>query len=550
MPSIHTSRTRSKLLAPPPFLGLPDRFKEYRATQSEAVFDILDSQHHVRICNMPTGSGKTLVPVTIAMLTGQRVLVLTATRNLENQYEHLLGSMGLVDVRGAQNYRCPALERNEFGRVGYSVVRPTADHGPCRVGIHCHYREDGCPKFDAIRAARSAQIVVTNYAYWLAIGKKLLDDGEDEQLGKFDWIFPDEIHLADRMVCSAMTVEIERRQFALAQLVPPSSSEMGEWRTFAREAKVRVGGKYDELKSWLRMEYGGEGGVGEVFDELKALKQLDRSLDHILTSSERTVITRGARGVVFEPVWASSYTEPLLLRDVSNVVGMSATIRPAMMPYLGVEKFDFREYPSTFPVANRPVYFMPKYRAHWNMSERDVRLMIATGDNIFRTRDDRRTIVHSVSYKRARQIASASKYSDRIITHKPGARETERALSEFTRGREDGIFVSPAIDTGYDLPDDNAEVCWIPKCPYPSMESEVMKIRAALDRTYILRYAATQIQQMAGRVVRHEGDRGETIITDSAAGGLFKRGSELFSRWFLEAKRYATSLPKPLRKVS
>jgi len=238
-----------------------------------------------------------------------------------------------------------------------------------------------------------------------------------------------------------------------------------------------------------------------------------------------------------------------VLTEVPNVVGMSATVREWMMPCLGIEKYDFREYPSTFPVRNRPVYFMPKYRAHYNMSDKDVRLMIATGDNIFRTRNDRRAIAHSVSYKRARQITGGSRYSERMITHKPGAIETEKALKLFVEGRDDGIFVSPAIDTGYDLPDDNAEVCWIPKCPYPSMESEVMQIRAASDKMYTLRYAAVQIQQMAGRIVRHERDRGETFVTDSAAGGLFKRGRELFSGWFLEAKRWATSLPASLGKM-
>lgn len=549
MTSRSSSSSSSSLLAPPPFLGFPDRFAEFHRYQSQAIFDVLDAQKRVRVLDAPTGFGKSLVPLAIAMLTGQRVLILVVTKILEKQYTDLFESMGLRDVRGAANYDCPALRSREFGRIGYSVFKPTADQGPCRIGMRCHYREDGCPRFDAIRAARDAQVVVTNYSYWLSIGKKLRDDGEDEQLGSFDWVFLDEVHLAERKVCDVMTIEIEERHLKLVDLTPPSSSsDISAWRTFARDAKIRVGGRYDELQLWLRLN-GAGGGDGSEIDELRLLKTLDRSLDNIATANGRMVISRAPGKVKFEPVWANPYTESLLLRGIPNVVGMSATVREATMKYLGIDQFDFHEYPSTFPVSNRPVYFMPKVRCHFKMSEQDKRIMIAAGDNIFRTRDDRRTIVHSVSYRLTREIVNGSRYSARMITHKPGAKETEIALKRFVDGDDDGIFVSPAIDTGYDLPDDNAEVCWIPKTPWPSMESEVMKVRVALDRDYPSQYAATTIQQMCGRLIRHQRDRGEAIITDSSAGALFKRGTELFSRWFLNAKHYATSLPKPLRKI-
>ncbi|MDP2726935.1 MAG: DEAD/DEAH box helicase, partial [Dehalococcoidia bacterium] len=145
----------------------------------------------------PTGSGKSLLAVLSAILYGQRSIILTATKALQEQYSHQLGDLNpeplldLVDIRGTGSYRC---------QMDHSV---TADLGPCRVGVQCSALY--CPHKSALGAAMKASQVLTNYACWMYNSEKL-SEPEKNEVGL---LVLDEAHKAHSQLSEFRAVEFQ-----------------------------------------------------------------------------------------------------------------------------------------------------------------------------------------------------------------------------------------------------------------------------------------------------------------------------------------------------
>lgn len=549
-----------RILPPPSALGFSaDRFPSFRQTQTEAIFDTTDSSKRTRILSAPTGIGKTLVALTTLVLEQARGLILTSTKALQDVYEEVGRDIGVADVRGASNYRCPALEP----RGDYSYLRgnrpATADHGPCLSGAPCSLKANGCPRYDALRAARSADIVVSNYDYWLTTGKSMQRRGEtdaEEGLGEFDYIILDELHAAESHVAKALHVDIDLTlvHHLLAHDPISASASVEEWREWGRMLRVALAGKLDRITRDLRLahEDGGSGVRRELIDELNTLRGLDRDLADLAQMYGRWIVERtsGSSGsqISFDPVWTDRDAEKLLFRGIPVVVGMSATVVPATLRYLGIEDgtYDFFEYPSPFDVRRRPIYVWPIVRMHYNMTDGDKKQWAEATDELLAARMDRKTLIPTVSYKRARELQQLSSHASSFVMHDP--RSTKDAVERFRHMPPPAVFVSPSVSTGWDFPDDDVRTIIVAKTPYPSRESAVMQARIASDRSYQDVYAATEFSQTVGRHVRSEGDWGETIVTDAAFGGLMKGEKwRYIAKYVRQAITFVKSAPRPLR---
>lgn len=112
-------------LPSPVEMGLPDKFHYWRHGQDKAVLRALGSAKRFVVLAMPTGSGKSLAYTAAAKLSGHRTALLTSTKALQSQLTDDFASVGLVDIRGANNYEC--LESRPKGaRLPPSSVASTA----------------------------------------------------------------------------------------------------------------------------------------------------------------------------------------------------------------------------------------------------------------------------------------------------------------------------------------------------------------------------------------------------------------------------------------
>lgn len=439
---------KGKLFAPN-LLGAPTKFNSWREQQLAAIMDITSSDRRFNGISAPVGTGKSLIPVMVALLTGSRVLILTETRGLQDQYLFDLSECSwYADIRGAANYHCPALDKGgSYHHLLPDNHKPTCDIGPCKSGMPCKLRTKGCPQYDAIAKARRAQVVTTNYAYHLAtIG----DVDEDELLGEFDFLFPDEGHAADSSVCSSLAVELKT---AIATGAP-SDLDFESWRRWCKGVAVLVETRLDTLRDQIRSAK--DLGTVDAADlkEQSRLVRLLKELTRIATAKGEWIVQRNGHSTVkLDPVDAAPYCEERLFRHIPRIVVMSATLPRQIFADLGIDQteYDYFEYDSDFPVVNRPVYVLPYSFVRWNMSEVDEQRWLDGIDAILSSRDDRKAVIHSVSYDRMKKIISRSRHRDRMLTSR-GSWDTPRMLSELKKSNEPVIAVHPSIYTGIDLP--------------------------------------------------------------------------------------------------
>lgn len=547
----------------PSSIGLPEQFPSWRPEQIDALFRRIDQEERFFFPVMPTGSGKSLYALALAKMTGWRTMVLTATNNLLGQYDDDFRSSGLVSVMGQSNYPCVAVDRGGF-LFRYQSLGRTVDRGPCHSGVRCALAGGGCLYFDQVRAVADADIGLTNYDYWLSIGKALRSGKlKEDPLGAFDALVCDEGHAAAAKVSEALTVELDLGQFqkwtGLRPLIEGAS--VADWRALAAKAAEVA----DQIAADIRREVAFVGLTREAAEASKAVKSLRQSLEAVTEAGDDWIVTREKRQrrssppasvVRFEPVWPTADAESVLFRQIPNVVVMSATTTPADPPRLGIRKqeLSFVEYPSSFPVSHRPVIvFVPeakslRIRVDHNMSESDERIWIGFIDRIIEERLElgRAGLIHCVSYKRAKRILELSRHRKRIVAHF-GSSDLKEALREFRDPKSRRkVMLSPSLTEGVNLPGDECRWILFPKLPFPDMRSAVMQARKAADPDHQGALMMRALAQGVGRGVRSRPDWCESIILDGHAGWALNRYQKYAPKSFNEAVRWERELPAPM----
>lgn len=503
-------------------LGAPRKFVRWRDEQAVTFARLVNSTKRVDGTAPPTGVGKSLIAWAYARLTGMNTVILTSTRGLQDQYSQDF-EQGLVDVRGMGNYPCRALMPGPNYHMPYY---PRCDVGPCLDGEKCVWSAAGCKYFDRVKEGQQAQIVLTNYAMWLA--------HDADYLGQRNLVICDEAHELPALVTRAAGVRFTAREINLAP-----ESEHWKLEDWASWAKDRIPESEELLRS-SRLSPKERRDVRKLKERFERLATADLG-DWGISWSDKVV--------ELEPISPAPYAESTLFRGADKVVLMSATLRPYHLQELGLglQDYQFHETGSPFPPESRPITWVKTVRMTEKTSQVNREFWANRIDQIIAQRLDRRGIIHTVSYGRARELQRMSRYRDLMVLHDPAnARET---IERFKRGPVPAILVSPSIHTGYDFPFDAAEYQIISKVPFPNTSTGLAKARKEADELWLARTTAATLVQMAGRVVRAEGDQGETLITDDSVVWLYSHYRPFFPSWFRQAWRATDAPPAPPKKI-
>lgn len=490
----------------PADLGLPAKFTEFRPAQAEALEWMTDPARKANIAaGLPTGSGKSLLGIAAAKKLGVRAVYLCVTRGLQDQIEQEFPEA--VGVRGRQNYTCE-IERN------------------CDLGSKSGCDSPFCPRERALARAAQADLVVTNYACWLALnrygpGTAFYEPGVSRSL--IELVICDEIGEVPELLADSLSVKISSDLEELPLKRPRYLSEDPSgimpdagWVVWASGRQknaqadlARIAKSYkstaDAIRSNERAQY-----LSELIDKCKEIGRMDSNWVWEVTE----------RGVSFDPVWPGRLTSALWA-GVPKRLTMSATNRPYIQGQLGLsaEQYDFREWPAVFPPQYGPVYYHPvgdpAIRFSWKSTIGDYRPVIAEMDNWLDARRDRKTLIQAVSYERMKLIKSLSRHADRFIQNESGG-DARGAYEELREEKPGAVLNSPSFVSGWDLPGSACELILIPKIPFPNTKRRVLKERAERDPNYRLAVAIQDIVQMAGRARRYPADRCEVVIFDGA----------------------------------
>lgn len=494
-------------------LGL-DRFPEWRQGQDKAFEFLTTDSGSTRVAALPTGVGKSLLAVAFAKWARQPTVVLTSTKALQEQYAREFGQYGMVSIKGMSNYPCRLLR--EEGKIG----SPTCDVGPCLEGKSCEYKTVGCDYYDQLALARRSPIVVTNYAFWFTAARN-----PNSPLGDRPIVVCDEAHSAMEELSRFVGVEFSNDEVRLGDKL-----EWGipQWQKWATEQKPIIESALLKAKT--------------VF-QIKTLRTMAEKVAKVIRIEPNgwCIDMFESKSVRLEPVWAKQYVGQYLRQGAHTLALLSATIRPYHMDWFGIEGASFFEVESPFPIDRRPIYWVPTLRMSRATEETGFPRLMKRIDSIIKSRLGQKGIIHSVSYRRAKQIVEASEY--RHLMDLNTSFNTATVVEQFKRDDRPRILVSPSVDTGFDFPYRQADWQIITKIPFPVPTDPLVAARALDDNSYHAKIAVSRLVQMTGRVMRADDDMGETFIIDDNVNYLESRYKPFFPRWWRDAYKRTGFVP-------
>lgn len=508
----------------PEELGLPSKYKKWRANQEDAILQIDECRTPTLGLMLPPGAGKSGIYMGWATWRKKRVIVLTSSKVLQDQLYRDFAGLGLTDIRGQSNYDCDITGGN------------VAD-APCHGGYECPAKKNGeCGYFALLRRAKREQLLSSNYSFWFH---------NRMNLGDFDAVIFDEAHNTFDQISKHVRVSYTKKEVEESFHRAP----IADWKAWAGYQKSLFESEIKKLGSqWKKTD--------ETYAKVRVLKDHLRGVEMLAAADPKTFIyTKEVGGWSWECVWPGAHRH-ILMSNSRKFVFVSGTITRRLFGMLGFapEEYTFKAYPSTFPPKRRPIHILPAPRMNFGVSPTDLTLWIRTIDNYLGPRADRRGLIHTGSYDRAELLATRSAHRGRMIVpmNRKGLPE---AMSRFL-ATHNGILVSPSIIEGHDFPYEAALYQIIAKLAFGNPNDPVNAERLRQDDQYLDFMASLKIMQAAGRVSRAEDDFGETAIADGSWQHWFwRKAKHHFPSYFHDAVIVTTPddvplpPPNPFRRV-
>lgn len=510
--------------------GLPEKFSSWRPAQEHAIDVMITPKKRAVALSAPTGFGKTVAYVAAAIISKLPTCIVTNSRGLQDQILSDFKSCGAVDIRGRRNYTCDL-------KPDYTCEEGYASRCPYKGTV-------GCPASQAEMRAATSPLVVTNYDKWIAARKF------GQGMAHFQQVIFDEGHESPSALARNMQVVLNHKEIEdnlkLDFLGNPESQEMTNWKSWAAYARAiaeqamlaaqaRITGLSDPKSSWVR--------------HYTHMRNLTRRLATIATASAKDwVVDEIEQGFQFDPIRPGRYAESALLLKVPRIIVISATLRPKTMFMIGLGKdsFDFHEFDSDFDPKRCPIYYVPTMRVDKNA--KDLSMLWVRLDQIIAKRQDRKGIVHTISYFRRDEVVGRSRFSDRMLIN-PKGEATTSMVESFKASPPGTIFVSPSVGMGYDFPGTTCEYQFVCKIPFPDGRSKIIKARQADDPEYGPYEAMQKLVQIFGRAMRSKDDRSESFIGDDHLSWFLPRYGHLAPKSFHGFFRRVETLPQPPEKL-
>lgn len=513
---------------PPSAFGFdPTAFPQWRPHQWDLLSQILShpARHHLLIA--PTGFGKSLLYVAAALLTEGRTVVLTSTKALQDQLEKdFAASVGLFDVRGKSAYPCtlPKVIPDMAHLVRHGTTAATA---PCSWGYPCPLRDaSGCPYYDRVRQARDGTLVATNYDFWLY----------NPDFPRVDLLVMDEAHQAPQELADWLSMSISRDARRYFNNHLPDTEEVADWIEWGKWVTETVAVKLEKYKTNPPADLVA---LGRSLSKFPLLEKGEWVVEHLSDGS-----------VALDCIDPSLFGGALWGRSDRTLM-VSATANSMTARALGVDDCHIWEARSAFPVERRKVWAIQgAVQVNYRMEEGQRRMWVSLIDRLLEQRPDRKGIIHTTSFERARYLSTYSRFSSRLLLNE--SKTTRDVVTHFKDSKSPLVLVSPSVTTGYDFPYESCEFQIIGKIPFPDMRGKANKVKAGRNRDWAGYQAAQVLVQSSGRGMRAEDDRCETLIADGSFSWWWKANKKFTPRWWQEAVEWCDvgHLPDPAPKLN
>jgi Rad3-related DNA helicase len=489
---------------------MPAKFERWRPAQEEALQFLLRSTKRAKAPSMPTGSGKTAVYVGHSLITREPTAFVTENIGLMDQLLEDFRDCGMVSLMGKRRYTCDL-------KPEYTCEDGHAARCPKKGTI-------GCPLSHAEMAAAVSPLVVTNYDKWTSSRKF------GQGMAHFTKVVFDEGHLAPEALARAMQVVLSHHEIeeVLGVDFPKQREEMVDWKYWASWVRAEAEEQMIAAKALIT----GPDPKPTYVRKYMHLRNLCKRLATIATCQPQNwVCDELEKGFQFDPVKVARYSESTLLLRVPNIIVISATLRPKTLYMLGLgrESFDFLELGSDFDPKDCPIYYIPTMRV--DSRAEDLSPLWIKLEQIASARQDRKGIVHTISYARRDAILGRSRFAPSMIVNPKGEASTETVMAYKAAG-PGAILVSPSVGAGFDFPGRDCEWQFVCKIPFPDSRSKIVRARQEDDKEYGPYQAINKLVQIFGRGARFKGDRCENFIGDMHLDWFLPRYGHLAPKSF------------------
>ena len=466
------------------------------------------------LLDAPTGTGKSLINITVALNTQGKSFITLPQKILQKQYIDEFRGL-CTEIKGRNNYIC-------------RLVSASCAEGSCRQsGKHKCSESEMCQYWMQKELALDAKICVSNFTYFFleggsAFGNRelmVIDEGDD---------------IAESSILDLCSVTISNR--TMRSLYDYIDFKKDDFDVMA-DAKELLKEEIDDTL---------DKGVHSLVDvkELDAYRDLygriGRVEDDWVAQRDKTFV-KGRHGslrpglydsLVFKPLSIGSYAENMLWNRADKYIVSSATIlnkgmyiKETGLGFLDPDDIVYITMDSPFDKARRPIYYLGNKVGKLTAKEMSNNLHKAI-DEIIRIADmypDERGLIHCTSFKNVSSIynmLNMSDIADRMIYH---TNDTDRndLVNMMMTGQtpKDSIVVSPSLTRGVDLKYDRLGFNIIFKTPYPNTLDKRIRIRSKDFRWYSL-IALREIIQAYGRGMRAADDKCDTYVLDAGFRGL------------------------------
>ncbi|MBU6231691.1 hypothetical protein KGP36_03400 [Patescibacteria group bacterium] len=505
--------------------GLPEKFTTWRANQEQAIDVMITSPKRVVALSAPTGFGKSPAYVAYALLSKKPTCIVTNSRGLQDQLMRDYREIGMVDIRGKNNYPC-GLRDDYSCQEGHSAKCPYKD------SVQCPYTQ-------AEFRARSSSLVVTNYPKWITSSRL-----ETSWTAHFEQVVFDEGHDAPDALANAMQIVLSDDDVEKVLQVdyPVGVDNFTCWKIWASRARDVAQSRLIESEiKLLEMNAPKASWIKQYLH----LKRLVKRLSILATARPNNwVVDEVDGGFQFDPISPAQYAEGTLLLRMPKIVIVSATLRPKTMYMLGLGSgsFQFQEFDSDFDRKRCPIYWIPTMRV--DVRATDLSQLWIRLDQIMSRRRDRKGIIHTISYARRDDILARSRYAANMLTNIRGELPTT-VVEVFRKAGPGTVLVSPSVSTGYDFPGKDCEWQFICKIPFPDGRSKIIKARQEYDKEYGPYSAMQSMVQSFGRGMRSREDQCEGFVADDHLAWFLPRYGHLAPRSFHSHFRKVDVVPAP-----
>lgn len=494
------------------------------------------------LINAPTGSGKSYFAIMFSnwyrnsVDENAKIDIITNSKLLQEQYHDSFDFIRVL--KGQSNYwcddnKCNCQEGKELNKLKETKC-PT------------------CPYDMAKRAWMGSEMGITNFHMFNSFAMyqhKVIEDRNSNVL------IIDEAHDFESVFCDFLSTKLSGKllkkygmelveiEFYEQKFVKITTIE--KFMTFLEDdflPKVRsLNSKYEhlisdssaqeEIKEYNKY-YTYTSTQIEKFETILEKFEADPnnwSLDRVYNKEKNLEL-------LIEPIWGYDYLNEYIWCNYDHVVFMSGSILDKVMfSYINglkVELTDYYELDSTFPLENRPIYYVKNIgKMTFESKELTFKNQIPVIEKILKKYQKENGIIHTINYELAEWLKNNIPDS-RLVFHESENRED--VFNNFKKNGVNSVLISPSMMSGISLDDDLSRFQIIMKVPYPNISSNKIKSRQKTNKRWYDWKTCIDIIQMVGRSVRSETDWAHTFILDSCFSDILKKTS-YFPRWFTDS---------------